>query len=71
MSKYLLSPMPGLLIKLTVKVGDIVKIGQELAIVEAMKMENSLHAISEGVVKKTPANVGDILAVGQLIIEFK
>ena len=71
MSKYLLSPMPGLLIKLTVKVGDIVKIGQELAIVEAMKMENSLHAVSEGLVKKTPANVGDILAVGQLIIEFK
>jgi propionyl-CoA carboxylase alpha chain len=71
MSKYLLSPMPGLLVKLTVKVGDIVKIGQELAVVEAMKMENSLYAISEGVVKKTSANVGDILAVGQLIIEFK
>jgi len=70
MSKYLISPMPGLLVKLTVKAGDTVKEGQELAVIEAMKMENSLCAISKGVVLSVPVSVGDSLSVGQLIIEF-
>ena len=70
MSKYLISPMPGLLVKLTVKAGDVVKEGQELAVIEAMKMENSLCAVSEGVVLSVPISVGDSLSVGQLIIEF-
>jgi propionyl-CoA carboxylase alpha chain len=47
MSKFLLSPMPGLLAKLGVKVGQQVKEGEELAVIEAMKMENSLRAAQD------------------------
>ncbi|MEH6616786.1 MAG: biotin/lipoyl-containing protein, partial [Porticoccus sp.] len=71
MSKYLLSPMPGLLVKLSVQEGDIVKEGEELAVVEAMKMENSLRALADGVVKKTSAAQGDSLVVDQPIVEFE
>ncbi|MFT7300883.1 MAG: propionyl-CoA carboxylase alpha chain [Porticoccus sp.] len=71
MSKYLLSPMPGLLVKLAVQEGDIVKEGQELVVVEAMKMENSLRAVADGVVMKISAGVGDSLMVDQPIIEFE
>ncbi|WP_025770951.1 acetyl-CoA carboxylase biotin carboxylase subunit [Thioalkalivibrio sp. HK1] len=69
-SRFLLSPMPGLLIGLAVKEGDEVKEGQELAVVEAMKMENVLRAESEGRVKRLCAQVGDSLAADQPIIEF-
>ncbi len=71
MSKYLLSPMPGLLVKLAVQEGDTVKEGQELVVVEAMKMENSLRAVADGVVMKVSAGVGDSLMVDQPIIEFE
>jgi len=71
MSKYLLSPMPGLLVKLAVQEGDTVKEGEELAVVEAMKMENSLRAVADGVVAKISADVGDSLVVDQTIIEFE
>jgi propionyl-CoA carboxylase alpha chain len=71
MSKYLLSPMPGLLVSLAVKEGDEVKEGEELAVVEAMKMENSLRAVQDGVVKTVSAEVGDSLVVDQPIIEFE
>ncbi|MDA8902573.1 acetyl/propionyl/methylcrotonyl-CoA carboxylase subunit alpha [Porticoccaceae bacterium] len=71
LSKYLLSPMPGLLVKLAVKVGDQVKAGEELAVVEAMKMENSLRAINDGIVAKISADVGDSLMVDQAILEFE
>ena len=71
MSKFLISPMPGLLVKLAVKTGDIVKAGEEIAVIEAMKMENSLCATSDGEVLKVSVNIGDILAVDQLIVEFK
>lgn len=71
MSKYLLSPMPGLLVKLAVQEGDTVKEGEELAVVEAMKMENSLRAVADGVVMKISAGVGDSLVVDQPIIEFE
>ena len=71
MSKYLLSPMPGLLVKLAVKEGDTVKEGEELAVVEAMKMGNSLRAIADGVVLKVSAEVGDSLMVDQAIVEFE
>ena len=71
MSKYLLSPMPGLLISIAVTEGEHVKAGQELAVVEAMKMENVMKAQQEGIVLKVHASAGDTLAVDQAIIEFE
>ncbi len=71
LSKFLLSPMPGLLVKLAVKVGDQVKAGEELAVVEAMKMENSLRAINDGIVAKISADAGDSLMVDEVILEFE
>jgi propionyl-CoA carboxylase alpha chain len=70
LSKFLLSPMPGLLVRLAVKEGDEVKAGEELAVVEAMKMENSLRAVADGVVAKVLAAQGDSLMVDQPIVEF-
>jgi len=70
LSKFLLSPMPGLLVRLAVKEGDEVKAGEELAVVEAMKMENSLRALADGVVAKVLAHQGESLMVDQPIIEF-
>ena len=71
MSKFLLSPMPGLLVKLSVNEGQEVKEGEELAVVEAMKMENSLRATQDGIVGNVQAQQGDSLAVDQIILEFK
>jgi len=71
MSKYLLSPMPGLLIKLLVNEGDEVNAGQDLAVIEAMKMENTLKAVKAGTVDKVVAAAGDNLAVDSIILEFK
>ncbi len=70
LSRYLMSPMPGLLVSLAVKVGQEVKPGEELAVVEAMKMENILRAERNGVVAKLHAKPGDSLAVDQAILEF-
>ena len=71
MSRFLLSPMPGLLAQMTVDVGREVKSGQDLAVVEAMKMENVLCAERDGKVLKVLAGVGDTLAVDQPILEFE
>ncbi len=71
LSKFVLSPMPGLLVRLLVEDGDEVKAGEEVAVVEAMKMENSLRATDDGVVAKVLASEGDSLAVDQPIIEFE
>ena len=71
MSKFLLSPMPGLLVRLAVKEGDQVKAGEELAVVEAMKMENSLRAVQDGIVAKLSAEQGESLMVDQVILEFE
>ena len=70
-SKFVLSPMPGLLSQLLVRVGDEVKSGQHLAVVEAMKMENVLTASRDGKVQKALAAVGDILSVDQPILEYE
>ena len=70
LSRFLLSPMPGLLIRLAVQVGGAVKAGEELAIVEAMKMENVLRAAQDGTVKELLAGEGDSLMVDQPILEF-
>jgi propionyl-CoA carboxylase alpha chain len=71
MSKFLLSPMPGLLVKLSVQSGQAVKEGEELAVVEAMKMENSLRALQDGIVSDISAGEGDSLAVDQIIMSFE
>jgi propionyl-CoA carboxylase alpha chain len=63
--------MPGLLTNLRVALGDEVKLGQDLAIVEAMKMENVLRAERDGRVAKLHASVGDSLAVDQPILEYE
>ena len=70
-SKLVLSPMPGLLTKIAVKAGDTVTAGQKLASIEAMKMENTLSAMQDGVVAEICAAEGDSLAVDQLIIRFE
>jgi len=69
-SKYLLCPMPGLLVTLAVAVGDDVEEGQTLATVEAMKMENILKATRSGVVKAVKAVPGASLKVDDIILEF-
>ncbi len=70
-SKMLLCPMPGVLTVVTVKVGDKVEAGQTLATVEAMKMENSLKAERQAIVKRVVATSGQSLAVDELIMEFE
>ena len=69
-SKFLLSPMPGLLKSIAVAEGQEVKAGEELAVVEAMKMENILRAPRDGRVVKRHAAPGESLAVDQKILEF-
>jgi propionyl-CoA carboxylase alpha chain len=71
LSRLLLAPMPGLLTKLDVAVGDKVEPGQPVAVMEAMKMENILRAVRAATVKATPAKAGDSLAVDQIIVEFE
>ncbi|HEY8592089.1 MAG TPA: acetyl/propionyl/methylcrotonyl-CoA carboxylase subunit alpha [Sphingomicrobium sp.] len=71
LSRLLLAPMPGLLTKLDVAVGDKVEPGQPIAVMEAMKMENILRAPKAATVKATPAKAGDSLAVDQVIVEFE
>ena len=70
MSKFLLSPMPGKLVRLSVFVGEEVKAGEELAAVEAMKMENSLRATDNVTIAKILVEEGDSLEVDQPILEF-
>ena len=69
-SRFLLSPMPGLLKAIAVKAGQEVKAGEELCVVEAMKMENILRAERDGTISRLHAAVGDSLAVDQKILEF-
>jgi len=71
LSKFLLSPMPGLLSELAVAVGQEIKAGEKLAVIEAMKMENVLRADSDVRVKAVLAKPGDSLAVDQPIVEFE
>ncbi len=71
MSRYLLSPMPGLLVSLAVKEGDIFNAGEKLAVIEAMKMENTLRAERDGVVTKINYEPGARLAVDDKIMEFE
>ncbi|WP_019375055.1 acetyl-CoA carboxylase biotin carboxylase subunit [Melaminivora alkalimesophila] len=71
LSKFLLSPMPGLLVDVAVEPGQRVQAGERLAVIEAMKMENVLFATQDGVVSKVVAGKGASLAVDQVILEFE
>ncbi|HIV78762.1 MAG TPA: acetyl/propionyl/methylcrotonyl-CoA carboxylase subunit alpha [Candidatus Sphingomonas excrementigallinarum] len=71
LSKFLIAPMPGLLVRLDVAEGDKVEAGQPLAVVEAMKMENILRAAKTGTVKAISAKTGDSLAVDAVILELE
>jgi propionyl-CoA carboxylase alpha chain len=71
MSKFLLSPMPGLLVDVAVQPGQKVLAGEKLAVIEAMKMENILVAQQDGVVKEIRAQRGESLAVDQAILAFE
>ena len=71
LSKFLLSPMPGLLREVSVKEGQEVKAGEKLAVIEAMKMENILKADQDCKVRKLVAKSGESLSVDQVIIEFE
>ena len=71
LSKFLICPMPGLLVALHVGEGDKVEAGQPLAVVEAMKMENILRAEKSGVVKAVNAKAGESLAVDAVILEME
>ncbi|MCC2673807.1 MAG: accA, partial [Ramlibacter sp.] len=71
MSRFLLSPMPGLLVDVAVQPGQKVQAGERLAVIEAMKMENVLFAAADGVVGKVLAAKGESLAVDQPIVEFQ
>ena len=70
MSRFVLSPMPGLLVELAVQPGQSVQAGERVAVIEAMKMENVLFAAADGVVGKVLAARGDSLTVDQPIVEF-
>jgi propionyl-CoA carboxylase alpha chain len=70
MSKYVLSPMPGLLVDVAVQPGQKVQAGERVAVIEAMKMENVLFATADGVVGKVLAAKGESLTVDQPIVEF-
>ncbi len=70
MSRYVLSPMPGLLVDVAVQVGQKVQAGERVAVIEAMKMENVLFAVADGVVGKVLAAKGESLSVDQPIVEF-
>lgn len=70
-SKLVLSPMPGLVVDIPVTVGQEVKSGETVAIIEAMKMQNILKAERDGVVKAVGAKAGDPVAADDVLVEFE
>lgn len=70
-TKQVLSPMPGLLKFVTCAVGDMVAEGQELCVIEAMKMQNSLVAAATGKIKAVNVEVGDTVEEEQVLVEFE
>jgi propionyl-CoA carboxylase alpha chain len=71
LSRFVLSPMPGLLVDVAVQPGQKVQAGERVAVIEAMKMENVLFAAADGVVGKVLASKGESLSVDQPIVEFE
>jgi len=70
-SRSILSPMPGAVVEVKVKVGQIVVDGQDLCVIEAMKMQNILKSERDGKIKFVNVVAGDSVAVDQLLIEFE
>ena len=71
LSKFLLSPMPGLLREVAVVAGQSVRAGEKLAVIEAMKMESILKAEKDATIKRIVVEAGESLSVDQVIIEFE
>jgi propionyl-CoA carboxylase alpha chain len=71
LSRFVLSPMPGLLVEVAVQAGQKVMAGERVAVIEAMKMENVLFATQDGIVKSVVAAKGESLSVDQVILEFE
>jgi propionyl-CoA carboxylase alpha chain len=69
-SKLIVSPMPGLVVALDVVVGQEVKEGETVAIIEAMKMQNIIKAERDGVVKAVGSKAGDSVAADEVLVEF-
>jgi propionyl-CoA carboxylase alpha chain len=69
-SKMILSPMPGLVVTLDVTEGQSVRTGEQVAIIEAMKMQNIIRAERDGVVKTVSAKAGDSVAADEVLVEF-
>lgn len=70
-SKMIISPMPGVVLNVAVKPGDKVIIGQEICIVEAMKMSNMLHSSADGIVKSVNISVGKNVSDGEVLVELQ
>jgi len=70
LSKYLLAPMPGKIVSVNVKDGQKIKSGENLLILEAMKMENLITATKDTKIKKIKVKVNDAVDVDQILIEF-
>ena len=69
-SRLVLSPMPGLVVSIAVSPGQLVKAGEALAVVEAMKMQNIIRAERDGVIKTVGPGPGDSIAADEVLIEF-
>lgn len=65
------APMPGLILEISVSVGQLVKTNESLLILEAMKMENNFLSPREGIIKSISVNKGDTVEKGQLLVEFE
>lgn len=70
-SRSIMSPMPGAIVEVKVEVGQTVVDGQDLCVIEAMKMQNILKSERDGVIKSVTVKAGDSVAVDQLLIEFE
>jgi len=70
-AKMIMSPMPGAVVSVNVAAGDTVVDGQELCILEAMKMQNVIKAEKNGVIKSVKVKAGDSVTVDELLIEFE
>lgn len=68
---HLAAPMPGLIVRVNVKEGELVRAGQGLVVMEAMKMENELRATSAGVVHRVLVSAGDAVEKGALLLEME